>query len=551
MKRILLFATALVIGANGIAQTADFENTLSQTDTAWFGQDQDLSNTMTFGNGDFEFENTYTIATWGTYSQGWSYSNITDNTTAGPSNDKSNITGSGATASSQYGVCNVNSSVDNRIFASNGLAFTPTEVQITNATYTALSMQNGDMFATQFGDITNASLGQDSLVLSIYGLALDNTHTTDSINVYLADFTDGNSLIVNTWLTVDLTPLGSVYGLDFGLTSSDNGLWGINTPQYFSMDNIKASGLVDGDFETPILASPESSWFGQDQTLSSSTTFTSGFYTFENTYSVSPYGPYSSAWSYSSYTDVTTVGSSNQYSGFGGSGESSDQYGICNTGAYNDNRLFSTSQVAFTPTGAFFTNTTYAALSMQNGDGFATQFGDASNLASGEDWFLLTVYGLAQDSTYNGDSVNFYLADYRFADNSQDYIIEDWTWVDLSSLENVYGLDFVLTSSDIGGFGMNTPSYFAMDNFDGTVAGVENNHSNEFSAYPNPTNGDLNITADNNSIVLLYDMNGRLIRTTISNTNLLNWNISDLENGVYILTIENNGKTSTQRIVKK
>ena len=40
------------------------------------------------------------------------------------------------------------------------------------------------------------------------------------------------------------------YGLDFGLISSDNGEWGMNTPAYFAMDNLKATGLNDGDFET-------------------------------------------------------------------------------------------------------------------------------------------------------------------------------------------------------------------------------------------------------------------------------------------------------------
>ena len=551
MKRILLFATALTIGANGIGQTADFENTLSQTDTAWFGQDHDLTNTMTFSNGDFEVENTYTIATWGTFSQGWSYSNVTDNTTASFANDKSSITGSGATGSPQYGVCNVNSAVNHRLFSDDGLAFSPTEVQITNATYTALSMQNGDMFATQFGDVSNASLGQDSLVLTIYGLANDGSYNTDSVTVYLADFTDGNSLIVNTWLTVDLTTLGSVYGLDFGLTSSDNGTWGMNTPSYFAMDNIKATGLNDGDFETTVLASPETAWFGQDQTLSSSTTFNSGFYDFENTYTVSPYGPYSFAWSYSSYTDVTTAGSTNQYSSNIGNGESSDQYGICNAENNHDNRLFSTSQIAFTPTGAYFTNTTFATLSMENGDAFATQFGDVSNASLGEDWFLLTVYALGADSTYTGDSVNFYLADYRFSDNTQDYIINEWTWVDLSSLENIYGLDFVLTSSDNGTWGMNTPSYFAMDNFDGTVAGVETNNKNQLSIFPNPTNGELNIRVNQNSTVSLYDMNGRLIKSTYLNSSLLNWDISEFKNGIYLLTIESNGNITSQKVIKK
>jgi hypothetical protein len=551
MKRNLLFSTALFFGVTSIAQTADFENQLSQSDTAWFGQDQDLSNSMVFDNGDFEFENTYTVATWGTYSQGWSYSNITDNTTSGSLNDKSAFTGSGD-GSVQYGICNVSSSVDHRIFASSGLAFTPTEVKITNATYTALSMQDGDMFAAQFGDINNASAGEDSLVLTVYGLDANGNRQADSVNVYLADFTNGNNLIVNTWLTIDLTSLGSVNALDFGLISSDNGTWGMNTPSYFAMDNLQATGLTDGDFETTLLSSPEDAWFGQDQTLSSSTTFTSGFYDFENTYNVSQYGPYSSGWSYSNITDVTTTGSTNQYSAFTGSGESSTNYGICNASEYSNNRLFSSNGVAFTPTGSYFTNTTYAALSMQNGDAFATEFGDVSNAAGGEDWFLLTVYGLDEDSIRTTDSVNFYLADYRFTNDTEDYIIDEWTWVDLSSIENVYGLDFVLSSSDNNSAGMLTPAYFAMDNFDGTVASIETEaNNNKVSIYPNPTTDELHIYTTANSDISLLDINGKTIKTETANSNNLNWNISDLENGVYILVVNSNGINETHKIVKK
>ena len=59
--------------------------------------------------------------------------------------------------------------------------------------------------------------------------------------------------------------------------------------------------------------------------------------------------------------------------------------------------------------------------------------------------------------------MDFYLADYRFSDNSKDYIVKDWTFVDLSSLGAVTKLQFALSSSDTGQFGMNTPAYMAMD----------------------------------------------------------------------------------------
>ena len=64
----------------------------------------------------------------------------------------------------------------------------------------------------------------------------------------------------------------------------------------------------------------------------------------------------------------------------------------------------------------------------------------------------------------NTGDVTLYLADFRFGDNSQDYIIDAWTAVNLSSLGQVKTLEFSVSSSDTGDFGINTPTYFAIDN---------------------------------------------------------------------------------------
>ena len=108
---------------------------------------------------------------------------------------------------------------------------------------------------------------------------------------------------------------------------------------------------------------------------------------------------------------------------------------------------------------AYFTNTTYAALSMQNGDGFAKKFGGLTG--DDPDYFKLTITGF-NGATMTG-SVDFFLADFRFANNSQDYIVTDWTSVSLSGLGAVTRLGFEVASSDVGQWGMNTPAYFAMD----------------------------------------------------------------------------------------
>ena len=160
-------------------------------------------------------------------------------------------------------------------------------------------------------------------------------------------------------------------------------------------------------------------------------------------------------WSVSNHGDATTPGFGNQYSsvaggGFGGGG----QFGV----AYTDSADI-TLGTAESITGMYLTNTTYTALSMLNGDGFAKQFGGVTGTDA--DWFNVTIEGsLAGGVT---SSVVFYLADYRFADSNDDYIVDEWTWVDLSSLGLVDQLTFTFGSSDVGGFGINTPTYLAAD----------------------------------------------------------------------------------------
>ena len=53
---------------------------------------------------------------------------------------------------------------------------------------------------------------------------------------------------------MDLTPLGVVSYIDFVMDTSDKGAYGMNTPTYFCIDNMKAE-LTD---DTPIASGIES-----------------------------------------------------------------------------------------------------------------------------------------------------------------------------------------------------------------------------------------------------------------------------------------------------
>ena len=160
-------------------------------------------------------------------------------------------------------------------------------------------------------------------------------------------------------------------------------------------------------------------------------------------------------WAVSNHGDSTTPGFGNQYSSITGGGVGgAGQFGVMYTDVANI-----TLAGAETVTGAYLTNTTYAALSMLNGDGFAKQFGGASGTDA--DWFSVSIEGLLSGGTTS--SIEFFLADYRFANSVDDYIIDEWTWVDLSSLGLVDELRFTFGSSDVGMFGVNTPTYAAVD----------------------------------------------------------------------------------------
>jgi hypothetical protein len=195
------------------------------------------------------------------------------------------------------------------------------------------------------------------------------------------------------------------------------------------------------------------------------TDFTTSGATFNNDFANYGGGCCWQGWAYSQTTDATTPGYGNQYSAIPGAGaEGSATYGVAFTGG-QVGAQGPVSRITFAQpvdlVDVAITNTTYAALSMRDGDGqFAKKFGGASG--SDPDYFLLTITGRDAADAITG-SVEFALADYRFANDALDYIVADWVRVDLSGLGSVAALEFSLDSSDQSFGFLNTPSYFALD----------------------------------------------------------------------------------------
>ncbi len=624
---------------------------------------------------DFNNSNESSFGAW----TGWAYSNVTDNTTEGFTNQFGVFAGGGASGSATFGLGFVDVNGDSAlptITRQQSDLRNIDSIKVTNSTYAALSMINGDQFAKKFGGASGND--PDFLLLKIDGKDAAGT-SIGTVDFYLADYRfNDNTLdyVVDQWIDVDLSSIATARTIEFSITSSDVGSFGINTPAYFAIDDIRfvtpvlpidladvqvvesdgasatiarvsrtnldttqpitvslttdvagvisipptvtilagesfvdfpvavvddqvaagnknvsivasANGFVDGNAILEIVDDEvrsltvslesgsvnEGDWVdvivsrndadtSQSQSVSfdadpagllglqssyeipagqASATFavmavddqvdradtqvtlsvSAGGYTgssanvtvvdddvaalainvdpsvysedagatligledrgarlpvesfdngsdlaggfvssaltFNNQYDPA-FGSWS-GWSVSNVTDTTTAGFTNQYSAIAGGGaDGSQTFAVAST--YT---LPTIVRSATSPTFAQIevTNTTYAALSMLAGDSFAKKFG--GDTGDDEDFFLLTIEGVDANDQSTG-TVDFYLADYRFTDNTQDYIVDQWTTIDLTSLGDAIELQFSLTSSDEGDYGINTPAYFALDN---------------------------------------------------------------------------------------
>ncbi len=196
-------------------------------------------------------------------------------------------------------------------------------------------------------------------------------------------------------------------------------------------------------------------WNGSDQRGK----FQSSEMTFENNYNTS-YGSWE-GFVYSAKNDVVQSDYTNQYSVFDARNGKNKfalyypPYGRDAFAKFLNDSVYAVKSLSVC-------NSTYTALTMKLGDpSFAKKFGGESG--NDLDWFKMTIvgYNLAGDSVH---SIDFYLADFRFSDNSKDYIINNWTNIDLTPLGKINKMTFRFSSSDNGDWGMNTPAYVCLDN---------------------------------------------------------------------------------------
>jgi hypothetical protein len=220
----------------------------------------------------------------------------------------------------------------------------------------------------------------------------------------------------------------------------------------------KERPLVDKvDFEELVLDN-SGYWNGSDG---------SGGFSSRNIFFVNHYNTHDGTWSgfaYTNHKDTVTSDLTNLYSSVWGSGaDNSDKYGVFCYSGTEDTLTFKLPEKI---TDMAICNTVYAYNTIRSGNELCKKFGGETG--NDQDWYKLTITVIDKDGNVLNQK-DVFLADYRFDDNSRDYILKSWISIDLSEFGYIKALSFRLTSSDIGPWGMNTPGYVCIDNIIGII----------------------------------------------------------------------------------
>ena len=199
-------------------------------------------------------------------------------------------------------------------------------------------------------------------------------------------------------------------------------------------------------------------------------------------------------------------------------------------------------------------NSTYAYLDMLNGSSFSKKFGGVDG--TDPDYFRILINLVdSKNEILKSDTV--YLADYRFENSADDYILKDYiTLVDTeeSSLE-FHKIVFNLESSDNGTFGMNTPAYFCLHvgiKLIGSVATAIS--ENTLNIYPNPVQNELNLeteTTINSAAVFSIDGNQIFETRNEVQSNKIVVSTLDLTPGIYFAIVYTEKGIATKKFIKQ
>lgn len=238
MKKIFYFAMFLAMPA--MAQqlnVATFEEIEIGADGHISVSTEEDDERTEFVSGDFKFAHGC-MSDWD-YWYFFGYANRTETKYETIDDQWNNIVGGGYDDSSNYGVAyaaEFNGPCYVTVLNHGDGAVVP-GFYITNNSWAYVAMRDG----------TGAKKFEkgDWFLLTITGYDAEGTETGTK-EFYLADLrNEATAYIIDDWRYVDLSGLGKVAKLGFALSSTDTGVWGMNTPAYFCFDNFGAEGVEE------------------------------------------------------------------------------------------------------------------------------------------------------------------------------------------------------------------------------------------------------------------------------------------------------------------
>jgi len=223
-------------------------------------------------------------------------------------------------------------------------------------------------------------------------------------------------------------------------------------------------------------------------------------------------------------------------------------YGIgsANNGGGSDGQEFTFPAVAVTA--GTFIYVASEATQFTNFFGFAPDYTSGSMAINGDD--ALELYGSSAvidtfgDINTDGSGEPWEYLDgwaYRVNNTGPDgatFVIGSWNFSGINVLDNETSNATAATPVPVGTYMNNTLS-------------TQDLSTVNFSIYPNPTsNGFVNITTTSNEAinVKVFDVLGKQVLSQTINNRL---NVSNLNTGVYILQLNQNGATTTKKLVIK
>lgn len=286
---------------------------------------------------------------------------------------------------------------------------------------------------------------------------------------------------------------------------------------------------------------------GLQNDFSSSGGFENGPAFYPNEYFTDFGGFWRSGWALTAQGDTLSREPNSIYSNITGSGASASPFQYI---VGQDESGIQITSPDVSPASISVANTTFSYRHMKTRSADFEAFGGLSG--TDNDFLLLTIQGYN-----NGDAIaspiEFYLADYRFLDNTRDYIVNKWEEIDLTSLGRVDSLSFHLTTNRETDLDPNPLNYFAVDEvrfqFYSSLNDPVVNY--DLQIYPNPATEKIQVestTSEGN--LLIFDTFGQQILQKAINNSSNTLDVSQLQKGVYWLVVETKEGKQSQKFIK-